>query len=296
MLKPLRKLTVICLIVAYLLAIASCSGYSHEQVIESEPGLLTATFIDVGQGDSILIETPSGKTMLVDGGERTAGDKVVEVLRERGIQRIDVVVATHPHADHIGGLITVLQRLPVDIVYDSAKPHSSKTYEDYLRLIYDKDISFRSARAGDEIVLDDSVKISVLWPPRTDAGDPFHIENLSVNNASVVLYISFGDTTLLLTGDIEALVEEEMIRKGSAPEAQVLKVAHHGSSTSSSSDFISMVRPEIAVICAARDNIYGFPHWETVRLLIYMGCKILMTETHGTFALQSDGKTWTVNP
>jgi competence protein ComEC len=293
--RPVR-LAWLCLVVTLLIGVVGCSGFSQIRVLESDSDLLTVTFIDVGQGDSILIRTPSGKTMLVDGGERNAGNEVVGVLREEGIKRINVMVSTHPHADHIAGLIRVLQKLPVDAVYDSAKPYSSKTYEDYLTLIYDKDIPFHAARAGDEIYLDEPVKVSVLWPPQTDAGDPFHIEKLSVNDASVMLYISFGDSTLLLAGDAETKVEEELIRQGRVREAQVLKIAHHGSATSSSRAFLNVVKPEVVVICVGADNTYGYPHRETVKSLTEVGCEILRTDIHGTIVLQSDGRTWTVKP
>lgn len=286
----------LCLAVTLLIGAVGCSGLSHLRVLELDSDLLTVTFIDVGQGDSILIRTPSGKTMLVDGGERNAGNEVVRVLREKGIKRINVMVSTHPHADHIAGLIRVLQKLPVDAVYDSAKPYSSKTYEDYLGLIHDENIPFHAARAGDEIYLDESVKVSVLWPPHTDAGDPFHIEKLSVNDASVIVYVSFGDSKLLLAGDAETMVERELIRMGSVREAQVLKIAHHGSATSSSQAFLGTVKPEIAVICVGAGNTYGYPHRETIKLLTRMGVEILRTDVEGTIVLQSDGTTWTVKP
>lgn len=292
--KKLRRLAWLWLVVTLFVAVIGCSGLTRMRVSESGADLLTVTFIDVGQGDSILIETPSGKTMLVDGGERGAGDKVVRALREKGIERVNVMVSTHPHADHIGGLIKVLEKLPVDSVYDSAKPHSSKTYEDYLTLIYEKDIPFHIARAGDEIPIDDSVKIMVLWPPDTDAGNPFHIEKLSVNDASVVLCVEFGNSALLLAGDVEAIVENELIRGGSLPNAQVLKIAHHGSITSSTDDFLNEVKPKIAVICVGAGNRYGHPHKEVIKSLIYAGAEILRTDIHGTIVLQSDGMTWTV--
>jgi competence protein ComEC len=293
-LKRLGRLVWLCLVVTLLVAVVGCSGFSHLRVLELGPDLLTVTFINVGQGDCVLIKTPSGKTMLVDGGERTAGNEVVRVLQENGIQRINAMVSTHPHADHIGGLVRVLQRLPVDAVYDSAKPYSSKTYEDYLTLIYDKDIPFHVARAGNEIRLDDSIEIFVLWPPHTDAGDSFHVEKLSVNDASLMLYISFGNTTLLLTGDAETIVEEELIRQGSVPEAQVLKIAHHGSATSSSEAFLNTVKPKIAIICVGAGNTYGYPHKETIKSLTGIGSEILRTDIHGTIVLHSDGMTWTV--
>jgi competence protein ComEC len=293
-LTKLRRFAWLCFVVTLLVAVIGCSGLTGMRLSQPVTGLLTVTFIDVGQGDSILIETPSGKTMLVDGGERTAGDEVIGVLREKGIGRINVMVSTHPHADHIGGLIKVLEELPVDSVYDSAKPHSSKTYEDYLTLIFDKDIPFYTARAGDEILLDDSVRIAIVWPPNTDAGNPFHIEKLSVNDASVVLRVEFGDSVLLLTGDAEDVVENELIRRGSALQAQVLKIAHHGSITSSTDDFLNEVKPEIAVICVGDGNRYGHPHKEVIKSLIYAGAKILRTDIHGTIVLESDGMTWTV--
>ena len=292
--KKLRRFAWLWLVVALLVAVMGCSGLTQVRVSEPSGEALTVTFIDVGQGDSILIETPSGKTMLVDGGERVAGDKVVRALKEKGIERINIVVGTHPHADHIGGLIKVFEKLSVEAVYDSAKPHSSKTYEDYLTLIYEKDIPFYVARAGEEIQLDDSVRVTVLWPPDTDGGNPFDVEKLSVNNASVVLRVDFGTSTLLLTGDAEAVFENELIRRDSIPQAQVLKVAHHGSDTSSTDDFLDKVKPAIAVICVGDGNRYGHPHKEVIKSLIYVGADILRTDIHGTIVLQSDGTTWRV--
>ncbi len=292
--KKLKQFAWLWIVVTLLIAVMGCSGLSQMRVSELDADLLTVTFIDVGQGDCILIEAPSGNTMLVDGGERSAGDKVVGALRNLGIKRINAVVGTHPHADHIGGLMKVLEKLPVDAVYDSAKPHSSKTYEDYLTLIYEKDIPFHVARAGKEIQFDDSVKVTVLWPPNVDAEDPFHIERLSANDASVMLRIDFGDSTLLLTGDAEAIVENELIERGSIPQAQVLKIAHHGSTTSSTDNFLNQVNPEIAVICVGEDNRYGHPHKEVIKSLIYVGAETLRTDIHGTVVLESDGMTWTV--
>ena len=148
------------------------------------------------------------------------------------------------------------------------------------------------ARVGDEIPLDDSVRVTVLWPPNANAKDPFHIERLSANDASVMLRIDFGDSTLLLTGDAEAIVENELIQRGSIPQAQVLKIAHHGSSTSSTDNFINQVKPDVAVICVGEDNRYGHPHKEVIKSLIYVGAEILRTDIHGTVVLESDGMSW----
>ena len=294
MLKRLRTFAWLRLITVLLIIIIGCSIFSQPQVLGANTGSLVVTFVDVGQGDCILIETPSGKTMLVDGGTRVAGDKVVQFLKEKRIRNIDVVVATHPHADHIGGLIRVLEEFPVGSVYDSAKPHSSKTYEDYLVFIYENDIQFHIARSGHEIPLDDSVKIAVLWPPETNIDNPFYIERLSVNDASIMLQVEFGQSSLLLTGDIEDFVENELVKEGKDISAQVLKIAHHGSITSSTKDFLREVDPEIAVICVGKNNRYGHPHKEVIKSLIHIGAKILRTDIHGTVILESNGMAWKV--
>lgn len=254
----------------------------------SGEGLLEVHFIDVGQGDAALIRTPQGRIILIDGGPAGAGEAVLRYLAERKISRIDLLVGTHPHEDHIGGLTAVLDKLPVDRVVDSGRTHTSLTYERYLTLIEQKKIPFEIARAGNKIALDSTIALQVLHPgPDT--------ESSSLNNSSVVLRLSYGEVEFLFTGDVEKEGEAEMLERGyrSAPST-VLKVAHHGSSSSSTGAFLKAAAPVLAIISAGRDNVYGHPHEETLERLIEAGASIYRTDLQGSIVITTDGSTVTV--
>lgn len=242
-------------------------------------------FIDVGQGDSSLIVTPNGKTILIDGGKKSAGEKVLSYLNKQGIQSIDLLVATHPDADHIGGLIDVLQSVSVKKVLDSGKSHTSQTYLEYLNLIDKKAIPFEVAKTGSLISLDNSVKIQVL-----NSGDSAEDNN----EASVVLKISYGTIDFLYTGDAGVEAEANMISKYNV-EAEVLKVGHHGSETSSSQTFINAVKPRVSVLSVGVDNSYGHPDSVVVDRLKAIGSNIYSTAVSGDVIVTTDSKTYSVS-
>ncbi|HHY48079.1 MAG TPA: MBL fold metallo-hydrolase [Firmicutes bacterium] len=247
---------------------------------------LVVHFIDVGQGDSILIRSPSGRTMLVDGGEPSVGHRLVGFLRDKGVTKLDYVVSTHPHADHIGGLIDVLREFPVGRVYDSGKAHTTQTYEDYLLLIERKDIPFELARAGKSIDLGDGVKVLVLWPK-----DPLPT---SINDASVVIRLTYGKVSVLLTGDAESAVERALLASRKEIASQILKVAHHGSSSSCTGAFLGKVKPVVAVISVGAGNRYGHPSDSTLKALALAGAKVYRTDQNGTVTIRSDGERYVV--
>ncbi|WP_461369331.1 ComEC/Rec2 family competence protein [Candidatus Darwinibacter acetoxidans] len=196
--------------------------------------LLTLSVIDVGQRDSILISTSDGHAMLVDGGPADASGKVLEAIRKAGVERLDVLVSTHPHADHIGGLGGVLDAIPVGRVIDSGKVHTSKTYEGYLEKILAKDIPFALGRTGSSFALGPAT-IKILWPN----------EKLSdnLNDCSVVVRVIYGKFSALLAGDIEAGAEQTLVSRKLLSPAVVLKAAHHGSDTSSAAAFLNLSIP-----------------------------------------------------
>jgi beta-lactamase superfamily II metal-dependent hydrolase len=249
---------------------------------------LAITFIDVGQGDSILIIFPNSKTMLIDGGERDSSEKVLATIRDHGLSRLDVIVATHPHADHIGGLIDVINSdIDIGYVVDSGQIHTTRTFEDLLDAIEAKQIPLEAAREGSSINLDPSVKLDFLNPtvPLPDG-----IED-EINNNSVVMKLTYGNFTALFTGDMEQYVEERLVRERKAAlDADVLKVGHHGSRYSSTDPFLQAVSPEVAVISAGANNSYGHPHQEALERIDAAGTEhIFRTDVDGTITLTTEG-------
>jgi beta-lactamase superfamily II metal-dependent hydrolase len=258
-------------------------GSSH---LAENDGKLSAYFLDVGQGDSSLMIF-GDKTILIDAGETDMGDRVVDDLRELGVTRIDLLVATHPHSDHIGGMQDVLDNFPVGQVLDSGMPHGSILYERFLETIDKKNIPYKVAVRGDTIDIDPALRIVVLSPPEKRFGD-------DLNTNSIVLRISYGTINFLFTGDAGGEAETALVKSGYALDAQILKVGHHGSMSSGSPSFIARVHPETAIISLGQDNPYGHPHKQTVDTLNEAGATIYRTDVDGTIRVRSDGTSYSV--
>lgn len=274
------------------LALAGCAPQGAAPRIEpaspvASDGKLRVTFLDVGQGDAALIQAPDGEAMLIDGGPSQAGDDVAAALETAGVQRITLLVGSHPHEDHIGGLIRVLQSVPVDRALDPGYAHGTTTQRSYLRLLKEKGVKTARARAGQVYELGPSVRLEVLAP-----ADPlFEDTESDANNNSIVARLVHGDTRFLFTGDMET-AERERLLASTDPErlrSDVLKVSHHGSHNGTDQAFLRAVRPKHAVISCAKGNDYGHPHRETLDELQSQGVLTLRTDERGSVAFVSDG-------
>lgn len=281
-------------VVLFLLSIAlcCCSGCILDEIgtpstaapdLSGEStGKITVTFLDVGQGDAAFIELPNGKTMLVDAGPADAADTVVQVIQQKGYTKVDYLVATHPHADHIGGMRQVVHTFDIGEIYMPKAATNTKTYEKLLTEISDKGLRIKSAKAG--MIICEGVEILA----------PNAVKYEELNNYSVVLRVTNGAHRFLLMGDAETLSETEILNAGFDPAADVVKVGHHGSGTSSGNDFVSAVHAKYAVFSVGKGNSYNHPHTFVVTKWQNAGANIYRTDETGTVTFQSDGSVLTV--
>lgn len=243
-------------------------------------------FINVGQGDSILIQSPNGKNMLIDAGTKGSGTKVVNFLKSKGVSKLDIVVATHPHADHIGGLINVLNAFPVDQFIDSGNVHTSQTYYELLQLIDAKNIPFKVVKSGENLSFDSSLITAVLHANENAT---------SANDASVVTRIAYDSVSFLFMGDAEKAVEADLLSRYSNLKSTYLKAGHHGSNTSSTKNFINAVKPIGTILSYGEGNSYGHPHSDVIANLGTVGSKIYSTAQSGDITITTNGKAHSVS-
>lgn len=278
------KFTAFLLSLLLVFSFASCSAEEVEvkditgQGYIKNKNTLVVHFIDVGQGDSEFIEFPNGKTMLIDAGEQDAGETVVSYLRKINVSSIDFVVATHPHSDHIGGLPAVFDAFDIKTVYMSNAVSDSYTFELLLDKIEAEGCETIEAKQGVSVIDDENINARFLAPVNEEYDD--------LNNYSAVLKITYIEKSFLFMGDAETLSEKEITDDVSA---DVIKVGHHGSKTSSSKFFINRVMPRYAVFEVGEDNSYGHPYSEIIERYENIGAEILRTDELGTIVLETDG-------
>lgn len=244
---------------------------------------IKAHFIDVGQGNATFIVSPDGKTMLYDAGGENAGSGriVVDYIKELGYDHIDVTVFTHPHADHINGAATVFEELEVGSVYYPKVTHTTRTFENFVEAVSNAGLKFKTAKAGVEIPFGDAK--ATLVAPISDK-----YQNL--NDYSATVKLTWGDTSVLLTGDVEKTSENEMINSSQDLDVDLLLVPHHGSNSSTTDEFLDKTTPDYAVISSGKDNSYGHPHKEVIERLNERNINIYNTAEKGTIIAELDGQ------
>jgi competence protein ComEC len=251
--------------------------------IQRTPPEVTVTYFEVGQGDSILIQTSEGKNMLIDGGYPDS--RAMNKLRERNVTHLDVVLLTHQHDDHVGGLAEILRTIDVDQVIDNGHKIETPMFLDYQAALDDSNAEYRVVKSGDKISLG-RLTFDVLSPRK--------INPSTINNNSIVMRLVVGKVSFLFTGDTQRLEEERLVATGKDLSATIFKVPHHASETSTSSEFLVKVSPEVAIYTAEFGNIHAFPHQVTLDNLAAVKAKVYGTDVNGTITVTTDGKTYTL--
>ncbi|HHV71228.1 MAG TPA: MBL fold metallo-hydrolase [Clostridia bacterium] len=279
---------IVILLALFFTFLAGCGISVHvptEKDSQTASSELKVHFIDVGQADSILIMNGS-QSMLIDAGNNDDEKLVVDYLKEQGISKLDYVIGTHPHEDHIGGLDAVIDNFAIGQVYLPNVPHTTKTFFDVVEAIRKKDLKITLPMPGTTFNLGEGA--CTILAPNSDSYE-------DLNNYSIVIKVEYGDTVFLFTGDAEKESETEMLKKGYDLTADVLKIGHHGSSFSTTEDFLNKVNPQYAVIMCGKGNSYGHPHRETMNRLKNKGIKVYRTDESGTIVCSSDGKNISFN-
>ncbi|SFH57847.1 competence protein ComEC [Tindallia magadiensis] len=257
-----------------------CFGKSHSEY-------LAIHMIDVGQGDSFLIKTPEGTSILIDGGSPQYGDDVVAYLKREEVKQIDYLIATHPHSDHIGGLITVMKEFQVENLILPEVSHTSQLFESFLDEASTSGARISPVKKSFRHSLEDDIFFDIL---HTGVHYGAHL-----NNWSVVLRLTHHDMSFLFTGDLESEAEMDLLNQFSSKKlaSEVLKVGHHGSNTSTTPSFLQVVNPQVALISCGVNNQYGHPNTEVINRLEKSGVWIYRTDLQGNVVLYSDGhKVW----
>lgn len=254
----------------------------NEEVLSSPEGLLEVHFIDAGQADATLFlfeDDGSPFSILYDAGDWTRTD-VVDYLHNQELDGIDIMIASHPHADHIGQMAIIIDEFDVDEVWMSGEEHSSATYESVIDAVLSSDAVYEEPRTGDEFVIGDT-ELTILNPDHL-TGD--------LHDSSLSIKLTYGQHSFVLTGDAELSAEERMIDSGIDLQADVLHLGHHGSRTSTSEAFLDAVSPSYAIISAGIDNSYGHPHEEVTDRILSRDIEIFATYEHGTIIMETDGE------
>lgn len=281
--KPVKILLVLLLVSAVLSFIAL-------RALAQDFGLLKVYFLDVGQGDAIFIESPNDNQVLIDGGPDGSIINQLSKIMPPNDRTIDLLILSHPHADHLNGLLEVMKRYKVGKVLEGDVVYQTASYDEWQK--QKRRVEVIQAQAGQLVDIGGGARIRILHPLTSDnAGLP--VKN--PHDFMVVSRLDYGEERLMLTGDMEAKVERKLIDSGADLKARLLKVGHHGSKTSSSENFLKAVDPEVAFISAGAKNLYGHPHKVVLDRLDNFGIKYYRTDIDGTVKLILDGRDYLID-
>ena len=250
-------------------------------------GVLIAHFIDVGEGDCILIQMPDNKNILVDTGNLSAGYKVEKYLKSKKISHLDCVIITHMHPDHVGGIFNVLPKYGINIIYyNGYRPQDNEFFLELINLAEDLNITMKILNSGNKLLFG-KVRLDALSPIKPLSGD--------MNKDSVVIKVIFGKISFLLTGDLNSNGEKRLIEAGCNLKSDVLKLGHHGAEDASSEEFIDKVVPKIAILSVGKNNRYGYPSEKVIARFEIKKIPLYRTDLHGTIIIQTDGDNMSIN-
>ena len=266
-----------------IIAVIYFANYNPELPVADNN--LVVRFVDVGQGDCEIVQFPDGRNIIIDAGTNETSSELVKTIKSYGINRFDYVVATHPHEDHIGGLDDVIESFEIGNVYLPDTSSSSMSFKNLVESISQSGAKVNRAYAGVTMIDETDIRAEFLAPVNNYYEDE--------NNYSSVLKLTYKGFSFLFTGDAETISEYDMIENGAYLKSDVLKVGHHGSTTSTSNQFLRAVNPAVAVISVGRDNSYGHPHREILERLSDL--KLYRTDLNGTVTVFCDGESLSVS-
>ncbi|AUN20432.1 hydrolase [Clostridium botulinum] len=277
-----KNLIITCLLIFLSIVFTACSQQSSNAVNTSnKSNELKVHYIDVGQGDSILVQTKD-KNILIDAGTRKSSDNLISYLKKQHIKKLHYVIATHPHEDHIGGMPKVIEEFEISNFYAPKKTANTKIFKDMILQLKKKNLKINVAKKGISLDLSNNSSLDFLAPVKDN------YEN--TNDSSAVVKLTHGNTKFLFTGDAEKTSEKDILNSNEDLSSNVLKVGHHGSHSSSSKEFLDKINPKIAIISCGKNNDYGHPHKETMKELNKRNIEVYRTDIDGNIVLTSDGE------
>jgi beta-lactamase superfamily II metal-dependent hydrolase len=270
------------IVMILILSIGSLSNTVDAATI-AKPKSMTVHFIDVGQGDATYIKTPNGDDILIDAGNKGKGDAVVAYLKKLKVDDIEVLISTHPDADHVGGLDEVINAFKVENIFASKVSHTTQAYKDFLLAVKNKKLTIKSAKVGVVLPLaDKSIKAKFVAPVKD-------YNKSDLNNWSAVLHVSYNKNNFLFMADAETLAEKDMLAMKQIGKVDVLKVGHHGSKESTTAAFLNVAKPTYSFISVGAKNQYKHPTMETLNRLKAIKSTVYRTDQKGNITVTSDG-------